>query len=91
MNLQLFHRWQCPYSARVRDFIDEHGLGEKIDYIEITEVEGAEDKLNQMTGASKVPCLVIDGQPMLESTEIVQWLQQNLVNSQGGTPSPVQQ
>lgn len=81
MNLQLFHKWQCPYSARVRDFVDEHGLGDRIEYVEIHEAEGAKDKLAQITGKSQVPCLVVDGKPMLESGAIVQWLQQNLVKS----------
>ena len=81
MNLQLFHKWHCPYSARVRDFVDEHGLGDRIDYVEIQEVEGAKERLAAMTGKSQVPCLVVDGKPMLESGAIVQWLQQNLVKS----------
>ena len=87
MKLELIHKWQCPYSARVRDFIDEQGLKDQIDYTEINEVEGAKDKLVQLTGKSQVPCLVIDGQPMLESGEIVQWLQQNLSAAQGAARS----
>lgn len=87
MKLELIHKWQCPYSARVRDFIDEQGLKDQIDYTEINEVEGAKDKLVQLTGKSQVPCLVIDGQPMLESGEIVQWLQQNLSGAQGAARS----
>jgi glutathione S-transferase len=81
MNLQLFHKWQCPYSARVRDFVDEHRLGDRIEYVEIQEVEGARDRLAGMTGKTQVPCLVVDGEPMLESGAIVEWLQQNLVKS----------
>ena len=83
MTIQLYHRWRCPYSARVRDFIDEHQLGRQIAYVELGEVEEAETKLAELTGQSQVPCLVVDGKPMLESAEIVQWLQTNLVNSQG--------
>lgn len=81
MNLQLYHKWQCPYSARVRDFVDEHRLGDKIEYVEIHEAEGAQDKLAALTGKTQVPCLVVDGKPMLESSEIVQWLRQNLVEA----------
>ena len=81
MNLQLYHKWQCPYSARVRDFVDEHRLGDKIEYVEIHEVEGAQDKLAALTGKTQVPCLVVDGKPMLESSEIVQWLRQNLIEA----------
>jgi glutaredoxin len=81
LKLQLFHKWQCPYSERVRTFIDEHQLSDQVEYTEITEVEGARDILARMTGRSQVPCLVIDGQPMLESADIVQWMRQNLVAS----------
>ena len=79
MALQLYHRWLCPYSKRVRDFIDQQKLNDRIEFIEIGEVGGAEAKLGELTGRSQVPCLVVDGKPMLESAEIVQWLQTNLV------------
>ena len=78
MALQLYHRWHCPYSKRVRDFIDQQKLSDRIEFIEIGEVKGAEAKLDELTGGSQVPCLVVDGKPMLESAEIVQWLQTNL-------------
>lgn len=81
MQLQLFHKWQCPYSARVRSFIEEHGLNDQIAYSEITEDEGAEAKLRELTGKAQVPCLSVDGKPILESSDIVQWLQQNLVKA----------
>jgi glutathione S-transferase len=87
LKLELIHKWQCPYSARVRDFIDEQGLKDQIDYTEINEVEGAKDKLAELTGKSQVPCLVVDGKPMLESGDIVQWLQQNLAGQQGAARS----
>jgi glutaredoxin 3 len=81
MTIQLYHRWHCPYSARVRNFIDEHQLGDEIDSIEISEIPGAEVKLADLTGRSQVPCLVIDGKPKLESDEIIRWLEQNLVKA----------
>jgi len=81
MQLQLFHKWQCPYSAKVRDFIDTHGLNDRIEYAEITEDEGAKDRLAELTGKSQVPCLVVDGKPLLESDAIVKWLQQNVAGT----------
>jgi glutathione S-transferase len=80
--IQLYHRWHCPYSARVRDFIDEQKLGPKIEYVELGEVERADTNLAGIAGRSQVPCLVVDGKPILESSDIVQWLKENLVNSQ---------
>jgi glutathione S-transferase len=81
MTIQLFHRWHCPYSARVRDFVDEHRLGDRIEYLELSEAPGAEDTLTRLTGRSQVPCLVVDGEPMLESADIVRWLDDNLVKA----------
>jgi glutathione S-transferase len=85
--LQLYHRWHCPYSKRVRDHIDEHTLDDRIEDIEIGKVPGAEDRLNALTDRSQVPCLAIDGEPMLESGDIVQWLQTNLPDSGKRTPA----
>lgn len=81
MPIQLYHRWHCPYSKRVRDFVDENALADRIHYAELAEVEGAEDKLLDLTGGSQVPCLVVDGKPILESADIVRWLEANLVES----------
>jgi glutaredoxin len=83
LKLELIHKWACPYSARVRDFIEEHGLADRVAFLEINETEGAKDRLTELTGKTQVPCLVIEGQPKLESRDIIQWLDQNLVGAQG--------
>ena len=81
MAIQLYHRWHCPYSARVRDFVDAHQLADRIDYVELSEVPGSEAKLVELTGTSQVPCLVVDGVPKQESADINEWLDQNLVKA----------
>lgn len=81
MQIQLYHRWHCPYSKRVRDFVDENGLGDQIQYLELGEVAGAEEKLAELTGRSQVPCLVVDGEPILESADVVRWLEANLLET----------
>jgi glutaredoxin len=83
LKLELIHKWTCPYSAQVRDFIEENGLKDRIDFLEVNETEGANDRLSQLTGKTQVPCLLIDGEPQLESRDIIQWLDQNLVGAQG--------
>ena len=85
MLIQLYHRWHCPYSKRVRDFVDQNALGEKVEYLELGEAEGAEDKLADLTGGSQVPCLVVDGEPILESADIVDWLRTNLAETSART------
>ena len=83
MKLELIHKWACPYSARVRDFIEEHGLKDRIAFMEVNETDGVKDRLTELTGKTQVPCLVIDGEPKLESSDIIQWLDQNLVGTRG--------
>jgi glutaredoxin len=83
LKLELIHKWTCPYSAQVRDFIEENGLKDRIDFLEVNETEGANDRLSQLTGKTQVPCLLIDGEPQLESRDIIQWLDQSLVGAQG--------
>ncbi len=83
MKLELIHKWACPYSARVRDFIEERGLQDQIEFLEVAEAEGAKDRLAQLTGKTQVPCLVADGEPILESRDIIQWLDRNLGGAKG--------
>jgi len=87
LKLELIHKWACPYSAQVRDFIEERGLKDRIAFMEVNETEGAKDRLTQLTGKTQVPCLVIDGEPKLESRDIIQWLDQNLAGAQGAARS----
>lgn len=77
MKLELFHKMGCPFSAKVRDFIDARGLKDQISYRDIESDRSAHDELLRLTGDHQVPCLVIDGRPMLESDDIVAWLEKN--------------
>lgn len=82
MKLELFHRWHCPYSRKVRDFIEENNLRDRITYIELDEEDGAIERLVQLNGKQQVPSLVVDDRPMLESDEIIEWLRENLLGSE---------
>lgn len=85
MNIQLFHLWHCPFSRRVRDFIEEHRLENKVEYVELSESPGARERLDALIGHVQVPCLVVEGRPMIDSAEIIQWLQKHLATQ----PLPV--
>lgn len=79
MELKIYHRWACPYSAKVRDFIKDNELESRLLMIEVDEIDGAIETLLQLNQKAQVPCLVIDGKPMLESTDIINWLDGNLL------------
>lgn len=80
MDLILYHRWYCPYSKRVRDFIEQNNLQSQIQYRELDESIDNIERLVRLTGGQQVPCLVINGRPKLESEHIIEWLRENLLS-----------
>lgn len=81
MEITLYHRWYCPWSAKVREFIEGKGLADLIFYEEVDETD-ATDRLIELNGVEQVPCLVVDGKPILKCKQIISWLDENLVQKQ---------
>lgn len=73
--LELYYFDACPYCQKVIRVIDKHNL--KVDYKDIYENTNDLQKLMYITGRKTVPCLFIDGVPMHESGDIVNWLNEN--------------
>ncbi len=86
MQVQLYHKWHCPYSARVRDFIDEHRI-EGIQLIDAEDAHAAEELVG-LTDQFQVPCLVVGGKPLLESSEIISWIQKHLATADSTMSRP---
>ncbi|MBC7384817.1 MAG: glutaredoxin [Cryobacterium sp.] len=74
MTLELFHKQACPYSAKVRDFIHAEQLSEEIPFSDIERDAGKREVLMEKTDDVQVPCLMINGEPLLESDDIIVWL-----------------
>ena len=55
-------------------------LNIKVDYRDIMSDKAALEKLVADTGRRTVPCLYIDGKPMHESSDIMNWLKSNEAN-----------
>lgn len=62
----------CPYCQRVLRALDE--LDVPVERRDTMRDGAARQDLRAITGGSQVPCLVIDGTPLLESADIVTWL-----------------
>jgi glutaredoxin len=73
--LELYFFDACPYCQRVLKVIDELNL--KVTYIDIYDDINHMQKLMMITGKKTVPCLFIDGDPMHESADIMNWLREN--------------
>lgn len=74
-SLDFYYFDSCPYCQRVLKVINE--LKIKVNYKDIYADTNNMQKLIYITGRKTVPCLFIDGRPMHESLEIMDWLKAN--------------
>lgn len=73
MKLELFMFESCPYCRRVMKEIRSSGRTD----VELHDIhKNAEDRkrLIETGGMEQVPCLFIDGAPLYESLDIIDWL-----------------
>lgn len=74
-SLVLYHFSSCPFCVRVRDFIAENNI--EVEERDTMQDPSAKEALMAIGGKTQVPCLVIDGQPLYESGDIITWLTNN--------------
>ena len=73
--LELFMKPTCPYCIKVMSFMEENGITVPLRNIE--SYEDAEKTLVTVGGKRQVPCLFIDGRPLYESGDIIEWPRAN--------------
>jgi glutaredoxin len=71
--LLLYKYDACPFCQKVARAID--ALGMSVPTADTRQDPNASRALVALTGGTQVPCLVIDGVPLLESADIIVWLQ----------------
>lgn len=76
MKLELFMFDTCPYCRRVLKEIKSSGRTD-VELLNIHQSEDARKRLIRVGGKEQVPCLFIDGEPLYESQDIIDWLQRN--------------
>ena len=67
----------CPYCIKVKRFLADTGVALPARAISTDPV--AEQTLIAVGGNRQVPCLFIDGKPLYESSDIIAWVQENLL------------
>ena len=70
----LYYFEACPFCQRVLSTIRQLDIGDKIEMRDIHENPDFEQELIKLNGMRQVPCLVVDGKPMLESMDINNFL-----------------
>lgn len=73
--LELFMKPTCPYCVKVMNFMSENNIA--IPQRDIVADESAAETLIAIGGKRQVPCLLIDGKPLYESGDIIEWLRDN--------------
>ena len=74
--LALYYRPTCPFCIRVLGFMDRQGV--TIPLIDISRDRDAAATLIEVGGKQQVPCLLIDGKPLYESSDIISWIDEHL-------------
>jgi glutaredoxin 3 len=82
MQLELYVREDCPFSAKVRKYLGEKHLESKVNLHDIDSDEESLRELMSINYDEQVPCLVVDGKPMLESDQIIEWFDKNIAQIQ---------
>jgi len=73
--LMLYHKTGCPYCHKVLSFLESEGI--TVSMRNITENADYRQELINAAGKQQVPCLIIDGQALFESDDIIKWFQEN--------------
>ena len=74
----LFYRPTCGYCLKVLRFIQQNNMS--ITLKNITETPDIRQELIAIAGKTQVPCLVVGGEAMHESDDIIEWLKENWSN-----------
>lgn len=78
MKLVLYKFDSCPYCQLVMRFIRDHEID--VEMKDTLMDSRNREELMSIGGKTQVPCLVIDGKPLYESMDIVNWLEENVLS-----------
>ncbi len=76
MKLVLYKKDSCPFCQRVFSYLSESGRSD-VEFRDIVTDPGAREELIAKGGMDQVPCLFIDGKPLYESLDIIDFLKAN--------------
>lgn len=75
-NLKLYYMDPCPYCRKVMRYMEENNI--QVEMVDILADPKNREELIQVGGINQVPMLLIDGKPLYESDDIVQWFKDNM-------------
>lgn len=77
--LVLYHAAYCPYCIRVRRFLSQNDI--LVPEKDTSRDSSARRELIEAGGKGQVPALMIDGQVLYESNDIILWFKRNVLQT----------
>lgn len=74
-DLKLFYMEGCPYCNKVRKYMKNNDIN--VEMVDIYADPKNQDDLMKLGGQDQVPMLLIDGKPLYESSDIIEWFKNN--------------
>ena len=74
--ITLYYRPFCPYCGKVIAYMKKNNIS--IPMKNVSQSYEDLQELKTIGGKTQVPCLVINGKPLYESDDIIQWLGDNM-------------
>lgn len=71
-SIALYFSPKCPHSQRVLHYMRSQGIS--IPLKNVTQDKQAKEELRTIGGYMIVPCLIVDGKPLYQDNDIIQWL-----------------
>ena len=74
-DLKFYYMEGCPYCNKVRNYMKENEIS--VEMVDIhADPKNAQDLIS-LGGNDQVPMLLIDGEPLYESDDIIEWFKIN--------------
>ncbi|MDR7869741.1 MAG: glutathione S-transferase N-terminal domain-containing protein [Tissierellaceae bacterium] len=74
--LKFYYMAHCPFCKKVMQYMDRNGI--EIEMLDIKADPQNQKDLIEIGGIDQVPMLLIDGNPLYESDDIIQWFKENM-------------
>ena len=75
MELKFYYMESCPYCKKVIRYMDKNNIS--VEMADVRKDPKHQEDLVRIGGLDQVPMLLIDGKPLYESSDIIEWFKNN--------------
>ena len=74
--LKFYYMPHCPFCKKVMRYMEKNNI--KVEMLDINLNPQNQKNLIETGGMDQVPMLLIDGDPLYESSDIIKWFKENM-------------